>query len=141
MATEEDVLSLSGKAWIPLPRISHTIPFGYKVRDDDPEVLDPIIFVLEALERAKEYRAKKYSYVKIAVWLSQVTGRTISAEGLRKRLEVDINRRRKAQTLANWARKYKEALQKAKEIDQRIGNDTSDYDDALKELIHISTSN
>ena len=138
---EEEVLNLSGKAWIPLPRLSKTIPYGYKVREGDDEVLDPVIFELEALERAKIYRNKKHSYRKIAVWLSQVTGRPITSEGLRKRLDVDNNRRRKAQTLANWARKYKEALHKAKEIDERIGNDTSDYDDALKELIHISTTN
>lgn len=138
---EEEVLNLSGKAWVPLPRLGRTIPYGYKVSDNDPEVLEPIIFELEALERAKEYRAKKHSYQKLAVWLSQVTGRSITAEGLRKRLEIDSQRRRKAQTLANWARKYKEALEAAKALDERLGNDTTVYRQALNELIQISTHN
>lgn len=138
---EEEVLNLSGKAWVPLPRLGRTVPYGYKVSDNDPEVLEPIIFELEALERAKEYRAKKHSYHKIAVWLSQVTGRSITAEGLRKRLEIDSQRRRKAQTLANWARKYKEALEAAKALDERLGNDTTVYKQALNELIQISTHN
>jgi len=135
---EEEVLNLSGKNWVPLPRLGRIVPYGYKVSETDPNVLEPVLFELEALEVAKEYRRKKYSYAKIAVWLSQVTGRSISAEGFRKRLEIDNKRRGKAQTLANWARKYKEALEKAKEVDERLGNDTSGYDAALREIIHIS---
>lgn len=137
--SEEDALNLSGKAWVPIPRLSRTIPFGYKPSEADPDILNPVIFELEALEKAKEYRKKGYSLVKVSNWLTQVTGRKISHVGLKNRIESDSKRRRKAQTLANWAKRYREALQKAKENDERLGNDTSIYDDAIKDLVSIAT--
>ena len=50
--------------WLMIPRISRTIPFGYKVHDQDEDVLVPIIEELEALELAKEYlRAVSYTHL------------------------------------------------------------------------------
>lgn len=132
---EEDVLSLSGKVWVPLPRISHIVPFGYKISEEDDRVLEPIIFELEALEMARKYRKNGFSWRKLARWVTATTGRHISDVGLQKRLESDTRHRRKASTLANWANRAKKALEAAKAHDQRIGNDTSIYDDALKDLI------
>ena len=136
---EEDVLNLSGKAWVPLPRLSRVVPFGYDPSEEDQDVLLPNIFELEALEQAKKYRKKGYSYNKIRNWLVDVTGREISAFGLQKRIDNDSRRRSKAQAIANWARSYKEALQKAKALDERLGNDTGDYDEALRDLYRVST--
>ncbi len=132
---EEDVLSLSGKVWVPIPKISRYIPFGYQENPDNPDVLEPIIFELEALEMAKKHRKKGYSWRVLARWLEATTGRKISDVGLQKRVESDSRHRSKAATLANWARRSKDALEKAKKHDERIGNDTSIYDDALRNLI------
>lgn len=132
---EEDVLSLSGKVWVPLPRISKIVPYGYKVSDEDPRMLEPVIFELEALEMVKKHRKAGYSWRKLARWISATTGRTISDVGLQKRIENDTRHRRKASTLANWAKRAKEALEAAKAHDERIGNDTSIYDDALRDLV------
>jgi hypothetical protein len=132
---EEDVLSLSGKVWVSIPRLSSVIPFGYAESPTDPHVLEPVIFELEALEVAKTHRKKGHSWRKLAAWLEATTGRHISDVGLKKRVESDARHRRKATTLANWARRAKDALQKAKEHDQKVGNDTSIYDDALRSLI------
>jgi hypothetical protein len=132
---EEDVLSLSGKVFVPIPKISRHTPFGYTENPDNPDVLEPVIFELEALEMAKKHRKKGYSWRALAQWLHATTGRYISDVGLQKRVESDARHRRKATTLASWARRAKDALQKAKEHDQKIGNDTSIYDDALRNLI------
>ena len=37
------------KQWVKIPRIARTVPFGYKVNDNDNDVLDPIELELEAL--------------------------------------------------------------------------------------------
>lgn len=132
---EEDVLSLSGKVWVSIPRLSSVVPFGYAESPDDPNVLEPVLFELEALEVAKTHRKKGHSWRKLAAWLTATTGRKISDVGLKRRVESDARHRRKATTLANWARRAKDALEKAKAHDEKVGNDTSIYDDALKELI------
>jgi hypothetical protein len=137
---EEDVLSLSGKVFVPLPRISKIVPFGYKISDEDPKLLEPIIFELEALEMAKKHRKAGYSWRKLARWVTATTGRHISDVGLQKRVESDTRHRRKASTLANWAKRAKEALEAAKAHDERAGNDTSIYDDALRDLIRDVSS-
>ena len=37
------------KEWIQIPRIARTVPFGYKINEDDRELLDPILFGLRLL--------------------------------------------------------------------------------------------
>ena len=51
--------------WVPIPRISRTIPFGYEVDPDDPDVLLPIEHELDMLEQAQKY-LKQYSYREVA---------------------------------------------------------------------------
>jgi len=41
--------------WIPIPRISRTIPFGYDVDPDDPDVLLPNEHQLDMLMKAQKY--------------------------------------------------------------------------------------
>ena len=36
-------------------RVSRTIPFGYKVNEEDDKLLEPIQEELEAIEQAKQY--------------------------------------------------------------------------------------
>ena len=103
--------------WLQIPRIARTIPFGYKLNDNDNHLLDPVDYELEALEVARKY-IKQYSYREVANWLTTKTGRTISHVGLRKRLANEQQRKNKARTLRKWAKYATEAIQKAKTIEE-----------------------
>ena len=109
------------KEWIQIPRIARTVPFGYKVNEDDRELLDPIPYELEALELARKY-IKQYSLRQVANWLTTKTGRQISHIGLRKRLLHERQRKNKARTLKRWSEYAQKAIEKAKAIEEsRIG--------------------
>ena len=104
--------------WLPIPRISKTIPFGYVEHETDDDLLMPIIEELEALELAKDY-LKEYSYREVARWLSDKSGRQISHVGLRKRVQIEKKRKGKAETYKLWLKKYEAALQKLEEIESK----------------------
>ena len=105
------------KDWIQIPRIARTIPFGYKINEEDSELLDPIPYELEAIEIARNY-VNQYSYRQVANWLTKKTGREISHVGLRKRLMHEQQRKNKARTLRKWSEYAKKAIQKAEEIEE-----------------------
>ena len=114
--------------WLPIPRISRTIPFGYEVDPDDPDVLLPIEHQLDMLEQAKKY-LKQYSYREVANWLTRNTGRDISHVGLRKRLDNEKQRKNKAASLRRWAKYAEKAIAKAQEIDsKRLGAKANEED-------------
>ena len=114
--------------WIPIPRIARTIPFGYEVDHDDPDVLLPIQHELDMLEQAKKY-LKQYSYREVANWLTRNTGRDISHVGLRKRLDNERQRKNKAASLRRWAKYAEKAIAKAQEIDsKRLGAKANEED-------------
>ena len=104
--------------WLEIPRISRTIPFGYRIHKTDDKLLVPNIEELEALELAKEY-LKEYSYREVARWLSDRTRQEISHVGLRKRIQTEKQRKSKAATYKTWLAKYKEALTKLEEIESK----------------------
>ncbi len=104
--------------WLEIPRISKTIPFGYIAHKTDDKLLVPIIEELEALELAKEY-LNEYSYREVAGWLSERTGREISHVGLRKRIQIEKQRKSKATTYKTWLKKYESTLQKLEEIESK----------------------
>lgn len=107
--------------WVPIPRISRTIPFGYVVDENDDGILLPVQVELDRLEEAKEY-LKRYSYREVANWLTTHTGRSISHVGLKKRLDNERQRKNKAGSLRRWAEYAEKAVAKAHEIDQnRLG--------------------
>jgi len=109
------------KEWIQIPRIARIVPFGYKVNEEDSNLLDPIPFELEAIEVARQY-VKQYSYRQVANWLTTKTGRDISHVGLRKRLINERQRKNKARTLKSWTEWAEKAIQKAKAIEEgKIG--------------------
>ena len=109
------------KEWIQIPRIARTVPFGYKINENDKELLDPIPYELEALELARKY-IKQYSLRQVANWLTTKTGRQISHIGLRKRLLHERQRKNKARTLKRWSEYAQKAIEKAKAIEEsRIG--------------------
>jgi len=105
------------KEWIQIPRIARTIPFGYKINDEDPDLLDPIPYELEAIELARKY-VKQYSYREVANWLTNKTNRDISHVGLRKRLMHEQQRKNKVRTLRKWSEYAQKAIQKAKAIEE-----------------------
>ena len=109
------------KEWTQVPRISRIIPFGYKKNEEDPDVLDPIPFELEAIDMARKY-VNQYSYRQVANWITKKTGREISHVGLRKRLMHERQRKNQARTLRKWSEYAEKAIQKAKKIEEgRIG--------------------
>ena len=120
--------------WVPIPRISRTVPFGYELDPDDPDVLLPIDKQLDMLDKAKEY-LKQYSYREVANWLTRNTGRDITHVGLRKRLENERQRKNKARSLRRWADYAKKAIAKAEEIERtRLGAKAQeDYEEDCSE--------
>jgi len=103
--------------WVPLPRIARTIPFGYKVDEDDDKILIPIESELDALVEAKKH-LKTYSYREVTNWLIKRTGRQISHIGLMKRVKNERKRKNKAVILRRWAAYVEETLSKAEKIEK-----------------------
>ena len=103
--------------WVQIPRIARIVPFGYKINEEDQDLLDPISYELEAIELARKY-TKQYSYREIANWLTKKTGREISHVGLRKRLMHEQQRKNKARTLRKWSEYAQKAIEKAKAIEE-----------------------
>ena len=103
--------------WVQIPRIARTVPFGYKLNEEDPDLLDPIPFELEAIEMARKY-IKQYSYREVANWLTAKTDRVISHVGLRKRLMHEKQRKDQARTLRKLATYAEKAIEKAKAIEE-----------------------
>ena len=112
-----------GFSWQPVVRIGRTVPFGYEQDPTDLDVLQPIVDELELLERAKKY-LRQYSYRDVANWLSEQSGRYISHVGLMKRVKLEQKRKRQASNQRYLAERYKEALQKAEKLEERIGGRT-----------------
>ena len=110
--------------WISIPRIARTVPFGYKLDENDAGILRPITEQLDALEQARKH-IKQYSYREVANWLSTRTERYISHVGLRKRLANEQHRKRQVKSLRKWAEYAETAIQKAKELEtERLGAKT-----------------
>ena len=120
-------LQLEWGEWKPIPRVSIYVPFGYKVSEEDPNTLEPIVLELEALEKAKKYRDIGHSLRDVASWVEEVTGRKITHSGLDKRIKSDSQRRSKAKTIRLWAKRYKEAIKKAYEWDQKHIGDCEEF--------------
>ena len=103
--------------WVQIPRIARTVPFGYKLNEQDPDILDPIPTELDLLEKARSH-VNQYSYREVSNWLSSQTGRYISHVGLRKRLAHERQRKNTAKSLRKWAEYAETAIAKAKAIEE-----------------------
>ena len=113
------------KSWERVPRLTkRSVPFGYEIDTEDDSWLMPISRELELLELAKKH-LKQYSYREVSAWLTTQSGRSITHDGLKKR--IDVERRRKSlaaikRKLAIWLEEtivQYEALEK-----ERIGSYT-----------------
>jgi len=93
------------KSWERVPRLTkRSVPFGYEIDTEDYSWLVPISRELELLELAKKH-LKQYSYREVSAWLTTQSGRSITHDGLKKR--IDVERRRKSlaaikRKLASW---------------------------------------
>lgn len=117
------------KRWERIPRLSkRTVPFGYRIDPEDDRWLEPIATELELLELAKKH-LKQYSYREVSAWLTTQSGRKITHDGLKKRIDVERKRKSLAKIkrkLAFWLEETKaqyEALEK-----ERLGYYTYDED-------------
>ena len=103
--------------WVAIPKIARTVPFGYVVDENDPDVLQPIKLELDLLEQARAY-TRQYSYRQVANWLTKNSGREISHVGLMKRLKNERQRKNKVTSLRKWAEYAEKAINKAKELEE-----------------------
>ena len=103
--------------WVAIPKIARTVPFGYVVDENDPDVLQPVKLELELLEQARAY-TRQYSYRQVANWLTKNSGREISHVGLMKRLKNERQRKNKVTSLRKWAEYAEKAINKAKELEE-----------------------
>ena len=103
--------------WVQIPRIARTIPFGYKLNEEDPDILDPIPTELDLLEKARQH-VNQYSYREVANWLVTNGGRTISHVGLRKRLQNERQRKNQVASIRKWAEYAEKAIAKAKALEE-----------------------
>lgn len=107
--------------WIPVPRIARTIPFGYTIEENEPNILLPVKIELDLLEKAKVY-LKQYSLREVAAWLSKNSGRYISHLGLQKRIKHEKQRKDTARSYRKWATYAETALATAEKLEaQRVG--------------------
>jgi hypothetical protein len=66
-------------------RSSSTIPFGYKLDDNNTELLTPVTNELDALDKVLPMiRDKTLSLREGSMWLESTTGRKLSHMGLKK---------------------------------------------------------
>jgi len=103
--------------WVAIPKIARTVPFGYVVDENDPDVLQPVKLELDLLEQARAY-TRQYSYRQVANWLTKNSGREISHVGLMKRLKNELQRKNKVTSLRKWAEYAEKAINKAKELEE-----------------------
>ena len=103
--------------WVAIPKIARTVPFGYVVDENDPDVLQPVKLELDLLEQARAY-TRQYSYMQVANWLTKNSGREISHVGLMKRLKNERQRKNKVTSLRKWAEYAEKAINKAKELEE-----------------------
>lgn len=121
MNREADALAFAeGNKWSPIPRMARTTPFGYRLDEQDPDLLQPVPLELDALEKAKQHLTQ-FSLRDVARWLTEVTGRKITSEGLRKRVSSDDSRRRKAAVIRDWAERVKKAEKKLTRYEKGLG--------------------
>jgi len=108
--------------WLPIPRIARTIPFGYRLDEEDKDLLQPVPDELDLLEKAKDF-LKRYSSREVAHWLSKHSGRYISHVGLLKRIKNEHKNKNKARIYSRWANFAEKARQKAEKIEtERLGS-------------------
>ena len=97
------------------------MPFGYEVNKDNDRLLEPIPEELEALQLAKRHLLQ-YSYREVAQWLSRQTGRSISHNGLKKRIDIERKRKKTIIIKRRLAQRLAQTLQEIENLEtQKVG--------------------
>ena len=73
-------------------RVSRVIPLGYKVSEEDENILVQIPEHMELIQKAKSFIDNNCTYRETAEWLSHHTGRKITGMGLREVLKRVIHK-------------------------------------------------
>ena len=105
------------REWHIIARTTTTVPFGYIVDPDNDKKLLPVVPELEALELAKKH-LMQYSYREVANWLNKQTNRSISAPGLRKRIQIEHRRKTAASIKRNIAKRLEAILCEIKALEE-----------------------
>jgi len=113
--------------WHPIVRVGRVVPFGYMIDPEDDLVLLPIEKELLLLEQAKKH-LKQYSSRAVAAWLTEQSGRSISHVGLLKRVKLEKSRKSSSDFYKQLAERYKKALEKADELENRKLGGRGTYD-------------
>ena len=116
---------VEGKQWKRIPKIARLVPFGYEVDPEDENFLLPVEEELDALELAKKH-LRQYSYRQVANWLTQQTGRYISYRGLKKRIDIEKNRRKVASVKRELARRLEKTLKEVSKLEESTGTYTTE---------------
>ena len=116
---------VEGKQWKRIPKIARLVPFGYEIDPEDENFLLPVEQELDALELAKKH-LRQYSYRQVANWLTQQTGRYISYRGLKKRIDIEKNRRKVASVKRELARRLEKTLHQIKKLEESTGTYTTE---------------
>jgi hypothetical protein len=111
--------------WVKIPRASNTVPWGYKVSEEDDYILEPIPEQLFLLEQAKEH-LKNYSYRAVAEWLSEATGNYISHMGLRERIKREQTNRRRANGYYSAAKSLQKTLEALRKLEEESLGSTNE---------------
>ena len=112
------------KEWHTVVRLGNTnkgIPYGYKVCYDNDALLEPIPHELEALELAKRH-LKQYSYADVCLWLKKQTGRPVTQQALRRRVDIDLKRKKATTAKRFLAKRLEKILKEIETLEtNRIG--------------------
>ena len=109
------------KLWQRIPRTSNYVPFGYEVDPEDEEWLNPIPRELELLELAKKH-LKQYSLRQVSAWLTTQSGKNITHDGLKKRIDVESKRKRLTAIKRNFAKRLEKTLRQIEILEkERVG--------------------
>ena len=112
---------LKVKLWQRIPRVSQYIPFGYEIDPEDNSWLNPIPEELELLELAKKH-VKQYSLRQVSAWLTTQSGRSITHDGLKKRLDVERKRKRLTTIKREYAKRLEKTLRQIEILEkERFG--------------------
>ena len=114
--------------WERIPRLVKFVPFGYEIDPNDDRWLNPIEKELELLELAKKH-VKQYSLRQVAAWLTTQSGRSITHDGLKKRLDVERKRKRITTIKRQYAKRLEKALRQIEILEkERPGSYTYEED-------------
>lgn len=130
------------KEWHTVVRLGNTnkgIPYGYKVCYDNDALLEPIPHELEALELAKRH-LKQYSYADVCLWLEKQTGRPITQQALRRRVDIDLKRKKATTAKRFLAKRLEKILKEIETLEKNRIGAYSTYEESEEDSTCDSTT-